>query len=838
MRATACTLALLYLAVATHASDVAPPSPPPTALFSNLPLLFVENRGQLDEAVRFSVPGSGRSLYFTRDGITVALEGDGQRWALKLDFMDANPDVVLRGKETQQAVFSYFKGNDPAKWKTGCPTYSEIAYENLWPGIDLVYRGAVNRLKHEFVVAPGADPRRIRFEVSGATAVRLDGEGDLVLETPLGSFEDAHPTAWQERDGVHVDVVATFALDGTQVTFALGAFDPSLPLVLDPETIVYSGFLGGSGHDVGYGIAVDASGAAYITGDTISSNFPTVGGPDPSYNGSWDAFVAKVNPNGNTLLYSGFLGGSYADGGRGIAVDGSGAAYVTGYTASADFPTLGGLPSNFNGFTDAFMAKLDAMGSVLVYSGYVGGSGWDTGRGIAVHSSGNAYVTGSTDSVDSFPVAGSPDPTYNGGTDAFICSVDPAGNSFIYSGYLGGTGGDSGRAIAVDPSGAAYVTGWTNSVDFPTGGGVGSIPGGYYDAFVTKLNQAGGITYSGYLGGSIDDFGRGIAIDASGAAYVTGETRSANFPTVGNLGPELQGGMDVFVSKVSPDGASLVFSGLFGGPNPNESLGDFGRGIAVDAMGSCYVVGNTASSYGDDLFVARISAGGDAIEYVSAFGGSGADIGYGIALDPAGGIYITGETSSIDFPTAGLLGQVPHLMPDAFVMKLALTESVLCRVGTIGRPAGTHPRSVLRINGSAGDLDRVVVATIGSPIEITMNAPPLGPSPAPFALYAWMGAPNESTVTPQPKGVGTMCLPTPVTGGLPQPKRIWNNIGHYPLLGYPHFPSAPAPSTPFSTSSGVPFAITATFQGFIFDNGSSARHPASITNAVILQVTP
>jgi len=849
MRTAACALTLLCLALsahAAHASDVAPPSPPPTALFSNLPLLFVENRGQLDEAVRFSVPGSGRSLYFTRDGITVALEGDGRRWALKLDFVAANPDVVLRGEEAQEAIFSYFKGNDPAKWKAGCPTYAKLVYEDLWPGIDLVYRGEVNRLKHEFVVGPGADARRIRFAVRGATAVRLDADGELVLETPLGSFEDARPIAYQEREGMRIEVDAAFALDGTQVGFTLGAFDPSLSLVLDPETIVYSGFLGGSGDDSSYGIALDAEKAAYVSGSTYSPDFPTVGGLGPTLNGTHDAFVAKVNPEGSALVYSAFLGGSAYELSEDIAVDGAGAAYVIGYTASIDFPTVGGLDSTYNGNGDAFVSKVDPSGGVLAYSGFIGGTNSDWAFGIALKGDGKAYVVGRTDSSD-FPATRGPDLTPNGGTDAFISKIDAMGSSLLYSGFIGGSSTDEAYGVAVDAAGAAYVTGYTSSSDFPAVVGPDLTYNSTGDVFVTKVDPPGStFVYSGYIGGSFGESGSSIAVDGAGAAYVTGYTESADFPHQGGLDPSFNGGWDAFVSKVNAEGTTFDYSGYLGGP----SL-EIGYDITVDAEGAAYVSGSTATGFpvlggpfkmpsgGSDGFVTKVNPSGEQLVFSGYLGGGNTESVDGIAVDDSGAVYVTGETYSIDFPTLGDLDPTFNGgSRDAYVAKVFVHPFLFCRGGTVGDPSGPLPGVVLRINGSGGDVDRVVVVTIGSPVVITMDAPPSGPNPAPFAMYGWLGEPNESTATPHPKGLGTMCFPTPVTGGLPQPNRIWNNIGRYQLLGYPNYPSEPAPSTPLSKIWGIPFAVNATFQGIIFDDGSAADRPVSITNAVILKLIP
>jgi len=843
MRTAICTLALVSLALPIQGKALTPETPHATALFSHLPLLFVENRGQLDEAVRFSVPGAGRTLYFTRDGVTVALEGDGRRWALKLDFVDANPNQV--------AVFSYFQGNDPEKWQAGCPTYARIVYENLWPGIDLVYRGEVGRLKHEFVVAPGADPRRIRFEVRGATGVQVDAQGDLVLETPLGSFRDTRPIAYQMRDGARVDVEAAFTLEGTQVGFALGTFDPSLPLVLDPETIVYGSFLGGSSLDEGFGVAVDASGAVYVAGLTYSPYFPTAGGPDPCHNGLSDAFIVKIDPTGSALVYGGFLGGFKEDVARAVAVDETGAAYLTGYAGSANFPTVGTLGPSRYGLCDAFVTKIDPTGSTIVYSGFLGGSYFDEGTDIAIDPTGAAYVTGRTISPD-LPILGELGPTNHGGpSDAFVAKVDAAGSALVYCGYVGGSGEESGSGIAVDSSGAAYLTGYTNSLDFPSVGSLGpSHDDGAFDAFLLKVDASGStIAYSGCLGGSSDDSGSKVAVNVSGEAFVTGTTASVDFPIAGSLDPSFNGGtLDAFVAKVDAQGNALVYSGFLGGSSDDE-----GRGIAVDDSDAVYLTGLTASadfpvlggldaSYNEgtsDAFVAGVNPPGTALVLSGFLGGSSSETGHAIALDASGAMLVAGATSSDNFPTPGGLDPTFNGGTlDAFVAKILVPDSLTCRSGTLGVATGPLPPVVLRINGSEGDENRAVVVTVGSAVAITMDTPPLGPSPAPFAMYGWVGEPNASTVTPHPKGVGAMCFPTPVTGGLPQPNRIWNNIGHPTILGYPHFPSEPAPSTPFSKVWGIPFAITATFQGFIFDEGSSADHPVSLTNAVILKLVP
>jgi uncharacterized protein (TIGR03437 family) len=527
------------------------------------------------------------------------------------------------GQERTPAVISYFKGR-PGQWKAGLPTYSRIVYKDLWPGIDLLYSGETDRLKYQFVIQPGARPEQIRLAYRGAESVKVNEAGQLEVSTPAGGFHDEKPYAWQEAGGRRREVAAGYALRGAgEYGFQVGDYDASLPLVLDPAVLVYAGYIGGSGLDQGFGIAVDGAGNAYVNGYTQSSqaNFPVTVGPDLTYNGSRDAFVAKVKADGTGLVYAGYIGGSDDDRGFGIAVDGAGNAYVTGFTYSSDFPVTVGPDLTFNGGADAFVAKVKADGTSLVYAGYIGGSGDDIGFGIAVDGAGNAYVTGFT--TNSFPVTVGPDLTYNGGQDAFVAKVKADGTGLVYAGYIGGSGFDLGFGIAVDGAGNAYVTGYTQSsqATFPVTVGPGLTYKGNTDAFVAKVEADGtGLVYAGYIGGSGDDEGRGIAVDGAGNAYVTGYTQSsqATFPVT--VGPDLtfNGVADAFVAKVKADGTGLVYAGYIGG-----SDFDLGFGIAVDGAGSAYVTGYTYSSdfpvtvgpgltyKGNiDAFVAKIGAGG------------------------------------------------------------------------------------------------------------------------------------------------------------------------------------------------------------------------------------
>jgi hypothetical protein len=356
------------------------------------------------------------------------------------------------------------------------------------------------------------------------------------------------------------------------------------------NSLIYSTYLGGGGVDYGQGIAVDGSGNAYVTGFTASSNFPTLNPYQSTYqSGDYDAFVTKLSNSGNSLIYSTYLGGGDDDMGFGIAVDGNGNAYVTGHTYSLNFPTLNPYQTDQGG-DDAFVTKLSSTGSRLIYSTYIGGESWDWGSAIAVDGSGNAYVTGGTGSLD-FPTQNPYQAALKGWTDAFVTKLSSSGNSLIYSTYLGGNGGEGGRGIAIDTNGHAYVTGGTGSSDFPTMNPYQTYQGGG-DVFVTKLSSSGNsLIYSSYLGGGAEEEGYGIAVDLAGSAYLTGYTGSSDFPNVSPFDGNLNG-RDAFVTKLNSAGNSLIYSTYLGGGSDDRG----GYGIAAGGDGNAYVTGTTTSS--------------------------------------------------------------------------------------------------------------------------------------------------------------------------------------------------------------------------------------------------
>jgi Beta-propeller repeat len=615
-----------------------------------------------------------------------APETTSQRWAVAVDFVGANAATRPRGEGRTPTVISYFRGTR-AEWKTGLPTYQVVVYDDVWSGIDLVYEGtAAGALEYSFVIHPGADPQQIRLAYHGATSVTRTPVGQLEVKTPVDTLTEDIPVAYQEdARGQRTPITSSYVLRGDTTGetpaygFLLGDYDRGRTLVLDPVVLIYSGFIGGSNYDQGNGIAIDGAGNAYIAGQTGSdeTTFPVTVGPDLSYNGSaYDAFVAKVVATGKKLLYLGYIGGAggFSDVGQSIAVDQAGNAYVAGttYSDQATFPVTVGPDLTFNGgFTDAFVAKVDASGSSLLYCGYIGGADSDEGNGIAVDTEGNAYFTGGTSCDEpSFPVTVGPGLTYTGLEDAFVAKVDASGKFLIYAGYIGGADEDVGYSIAVDSVNNAYVTGitWSTEATFPVTVGpdlTNNDFGTHGDAFVAKIDDGGKtLIYAGYIGGMGQDKGSGIAVDSSGNAYVAGFTLSsqATFPVA--VGPDLvfHGIADAFVAKVDASGKFLLYCGYIGGSDD-----DIGEGISLDSKGNAYVTGVTSSnqltfpvkggpdlSYnggGEDAFVAKVRADGTGLIYAGYIGGHGNDVGFGIAVDKGTNAYVTGATGSLkDFP--------------------------------------------------------------------------------------------------------------------------------------------------------------------------------------------
>jgi hypothetical protein len=656
-----------------------------------LPLSFEANRGQTDARVDFIARGQGYALFLTPVEAVLVLgkpTSSTNTWSavLRMQLVGANRHVQATGRQELPGQSSYFVGKDPAKWRAAVPTYARVEYRDVYPGIDLVYYGWQRRqLEYDFIVAPGGDPEAITLGFQGVERIEIDARGDLALHSAAGPVRLHRPVAYQEVDGVKKEVAAGYVLRDThRVGFRVAAYDRGQALVLDPM-VDYATYLGGSSTDQGFAIAVDSAGNAYVTGNTFSVDFPTTFGVvQPAFVAGIEVFVSKLNADGSALVYSTFLGGNLNDAGRGIAVDSAGNAYVAGFTDSFDFPTTAGAfqpaLAGAAGLADAFVAKLNPSGSALIYSTYLGGTLLDVGLGIAVDASGNAYVTGGTRSPDFPTTLNAFQPNPGGGVcgvigpcrDAFITKLGPAG-AVVYSTYLGGNLDDAGNGIAVDGSGDAHVTGFTQSPNFSTtAGAFQSALAGDTDAFLTKLNPAGSaLLYSTYLGGLAADTGNGIALDSGGNAYVAGTSASINFPTTTS---PLSGSGEAFAVKLSPTaGAPLAYSRALTGL-------DVGQAIAVDTSGNAYITGSElvcgvtgplgCVSFNTNVFVVKLPPAGSPQVYQILLGGSGDDNGLAIAVDTAGNAYVTGDTTSNDFPPTPNAFQTVNLGTDAFVAKI------------------------------------------------------------------------------------------------------------------------------------------------------------------------
>jgi hypothetical protein len=674
-------LTLDVLPTATQGSPAATQGQRAVELFSVSPALFVENQGQWsDPSVRYVHDGKGVDVVITDAKVLFqSMDTDAHVLRFSASFAGSN-QVRPVGREPSESRFNYYMG-DQANWRGNVPSYEVVAYEGLYEGIDLRVQGLRSHLKYEFHVAPGADYSRIAIRYEGIEGLSLgeDGSLEVNLGTGRGMIRDDAPYIYQEIDGRKVEVAGRFILldDRTYSFEVTGDIDPDHVLVIDPD-LAWSTYLGGSDSDWGSGIAVDTSGSVYVTGKTSSPGW-TSGGFDTTHNNAYDAFVAKLSSDG-AHLWSTYLGGDVNDAGSGIAVDSSGNVYVTGYTyvtGHTDSPgwTSGGFDTTYNGGgTDAFVAKLSSSGAHL-WSTFLGGNAFDWGYGIAVDSLGNAYVTGYTNSGGW--TSGGFDTTRDG-MDAFVAKLS-SGGAHLWSTYLGGADSmmEGGNGIAVDASNNVYVTGYTESSGWTSGGFDTTYNGGSSDAFVAKLSSSGAYRWSTYLGGSDNDVGYGIAVDSSGNVYVTGNTTSSGW-TSGGFDTTYNGGYDgdAFVAKLSSSGAHL-WSTYLGG-----SVGDAGYGIAVGSSGSVYVTGNTASSGwtsggfdttynggSNDAFVAKLSSSGAHL-WSTYLGGSDTDWGYGIAVDSSRNAYVTGYTYSSGWTSGGFDTTYNGGSSDAFVMSI------------------------------------------------------------------------------------------------------------------------------------------------------------------------
>jgi len=709
---------------------------------------FEANRGQTDGQVRFLSRGSGYSFFLTQSGAVLSFSSEANSDSvLRMQLAGASPAARIEGIDQLPGKSNYFAGNDSTRWRTGVPTYSRVKYNDIYPGITLVYYGNQRQLEYDFVVAPGADPRQIHLSVAGAQKLVVATQGNLVLRNSAGEVQLLAPKVYQRINGQKKNISGQWTLANSTASFRLGKYDRTQPLVIDP-VLMYSSFLGGSQKNALRKIAIDAAGNAYVAGYTASGDFPaaptplaTTFGAGPQSRG---AFVAKIDSTGSNLLYSTYLSGSADDEeATGLAIDKSGNVYVAGNTHSTDFPTRNAVQSrcataNQAGTcSDAFLTKISPTGDSILFSTYLGGSGAESARGLFVDAKGSAYLAGVTSSSD-FPVTAGAAQARCGGAcqqNAFVAKFSPSGDKLAYATYVGGSASDDAADLAVDSAGNAYLVGHTTSADFPlatpyqkscAADAASASKTCIATAFVTKIAPDGSsFAYSTYLGGSLGSKATAIAVDAQGSAYITGSTQSPDFPVAKAFqkscaldAASAKCSVDAFLTKFAPTGKALVYSTYFGGTGRDEA-----SGIAVDTAGDVHLIGRTESDDfptakpvqahlkgSSDAFASRFNPAGSALTFSTYHGGTATESGSSLALDAQGNLYLAGETASADFPTQHpFQSSCAGACTSAFVTKMALPPPVPTPAWTITK---THTDPF--VEGDTGSTYTISVQNSGT----------------------------------------------------------------------------------------------------------------------------
>ena len=727
------------LATATPSEQASPAAHARIAqAYEKLPLTFEANHGQSDKQVKFLSRGEGYTLFLTGDEAVLSLRrapaertdrnrlaslqatafrpGNEASAVLRMKLLHANTSAPVAGLDEQEGKSNYFIGNDPSQWQTNVSNFSQVRYQNAYPGVDLVYYGNQRQLEYDFVVAPGADPNRIALDIAAESAsagkhisapLHIADNGDLLVPTDSGEVRFHKPVVYQtdsstdahEVGGKPATVLAENSIDGrwiikggTQVGFEIGAYDSSRPLVIDPA-LAYSTYIGGTGTDGAFGVAIDSVGDAYVTGFTTSTNFPTKNPFQKALAGGIDTFVTKFNRTGTALVYSTYIGGNSTEYPFGIVVDSSGSAYELGNTGSANFPTTAGAYqrtcASCSNYPDVFLTKLSPTGSSLSYSTFVGGNGDDRAFGITLDAANNAYMVGWTTSTN-FPVTANAFQKQNNGgiSDAFVTEVSADGSELIFSTYLGGSGQDVGFGIALDASNNPVATGYTYSTNFPvTAGAFQTTTTVNGAAWVTKLNVGGSQEiFSTFLGGTNGtSAGNSIKVDTPGNIYVTGYTCASDFPVTAGVVQQTFGGDctnaggDAFVTKLNPEGVKAVYSTYLGGAGD-----DVGFSIGLDNMNDVYITGRSSSTNypvtpgafqpvnagGYDTIFTILNPQGTELLYSTYLGGTGVDVAFVMAVDKLGNSYIIGRSYSTNFPvTPGVFQSTLKGSTNAVVFK-------------------------------------------------------------------------------------------------------------------------------------------------------------------------
>ncbi|MBP9663007.1 MAG: SBBP repeat-containing protein [Pyrinomonadaceae bacterium] len=692
-----------------EANESQPPDPAEIetakAAYGRLPLHFEPNVGQTDERVKFVSRGNGYSMFLTGSEAVVSLVRSGKgkiperAAAVRMQIEGASPDAQVIGFDETAGRSNYLIGNDPNGWRTEIANYRRVKYSEVYPGIDLIFYGNNQQLEYDFVVKAGSDPQQIGLRFDGIKRAKIDKmSGDLVLDTGAGVLRQHKPIVYQQVNGERREVAGLYKLDKDRVTFALGEYDASKELVIDP-ILSYGSYLGGNAFDEGRGIKVDAAGNAYITGTAASLNFPTTPGtikpqllPSANNQNWYDAFVTKMNPSGTALVFSTYYGGrNGSESGSDVALDADGNILISGTTMSNDLPTVNAYQATFGGTDDAFAAKINPTGTAIIFSTYLGGNSTDLGGRIAVNRTTGTAVFAGYASSGNFP-------TTPGAYKPQLCNNTPGNcNGIFYSGSylvkLGSTGSivystlfDASIAdVTLDANDNATFGGTAGTNQPTTAGAFQPASSGGIDGYIGKMNPAGNaLVFATYLGGGLQsDRISSIALDAAENIYVTGRTENSGFPTTaGAYDVTFNGNEDGIITKLNPAGSALIFSTFFGAQGKDQPFA-IGLGSSNDvfitgetASGANFPLKNSLNGTLGNIFLARMNTDGNALVYSTFLGVGG---GYDLAVDQSDNAFVTGHTTNI-LVTPNAFQTVRNNDPwnisskDGFVAKVAPTD--------------------------------------------------------------------------------------------------------------------------------------------------------------------
>jgi hypothetical protein len=819
-------------------------TPTATSIAGAMGLRFEPNQGQTDPRVKFLSRNSQYNLFLTSNEAVFTLHGStpqsgpnrglaarlrapqstprAEQAVLRMQLVGAHPHAI-NPSEQASGYTNYFIGRDPKSWVRNIPQYSRVNYKGVYSGVDMTFYGNEHAVEFDLIVKPGADPNQFALRFAGARDTHTAANGDLVLTTSVGNVSLKKPVAYQVTDGGKTLVDARFvARQNNDFGIQLGTYDRSRELVIDPAAL-YSTYFGGKGDDDGHAIAVDGTGAVYLTGQTSSADFPvTSGAAQSTLLGTTDAFVTKINPAGTAVVYSTYLGGSNQQGtdskgptssGNALVIDGAGNAYVAGGTNTSDFPLCPAAnhcptpaQGTYAGGTgDAFAVKINSTGG-LAYSTFIGGSDDDVAEGIAIDPSGNIFVGGQTASSN-LPVLQALQGIYKGMNDGFIAMIDGTTGAFKYVDYLGGTGADLVTGIGLDGSNNIYVSGITISTDFPV---KGTSPyqtkcgtdgqcnpnskGAQDDSFITAIkSDRSQYIYSTYFGGSGADDAQTMLVDAAGDVYFTGLTSSTDLKTVNpcfvSIGTNAAN--NVFVAELAPTGSTTPYVTYLGG-----STADIAFGIALDSTNRIYVTGQTTSTDFPTVAAPQPKNGGQSDAFVSLLdpsrsgkqqlvfstylGGAGTEVtqSAGIAIDSTNNIYVTGDTES------GSTGSFPVVNPLPNMSTLnGTSDAYLTKILPTGSTAAGYTLAVSAISPSTISVGSSGTATVtitpqnsfSGSVNLTCKVTP-GTKVPPTCTFATASFVLTPTSTPQ-----TTTLTIGTTAPTSSSLRFGNSL---PIVGF------------------------------------------------------